>query len=334
MKTKYGAFGTGAVPDPEDKRDLIYIAPPFGGINLPREYDATQEAGGIDVEDQNGSLSCVGQAWAYYTEILERLENKEYTDLSAKDVYSQIYLKNGGAYIRSGAKLIFDRGISSEALIPSYENGKPPTEEFMRDRSNVLEELASKDAEKYKAKEYKSLWGNGNMENIKQAIFLNKGVVSGFILDWEGWQGPFVKPPTNVNPTYGHCVYLVGWEVKNGVEYIKFINSWGKKWGADGYGYVPAEYFKGQYSFSLWTLQDKINENDMFELFKDINNPKEIYAVKKNIKRHVAGLSDLREGQGDIWADYGSNEDHIPEKDLSGYTEKKEIVLHATDSMA
>ena len=47
----------------------------------------------LKVEDQDGSGSCVAQAVHKYLEVLEQVENEEFTDLSARFLYALIHLQ-------------------------------------------------------------------------------------------------------------------------------------------------------------------------------------------------------------------------------------------------
>jgi len=40
----------------------------------------------------------------------------------------------------------------------------------------------------------------------------------------------------------GHAVCIVGYDDRK--KLLKFINSWGEDWGAQGYGYLPYDYVK------------------------------------------------------------------------------------------
>jgi hypothetical protein len=61
--------------------------------------------------------------------------------------------------------------------------------------------------------------------------------------DWyEGFDSPdskgIVKPTGQIRG--GHCIECVGCDCENGL--LKFANSWGTSWGADGYFYISFEH--------------------------------------------------------------------------------------------
>lgn len=252
--------GTGAIPDEKDERDYKY-EDVMGAISLPENYNVLDELPyKIKVENQGQSSSCVGQAWSKYIEVLNYFDEKKERDASAKFVYSRIFVPQGGAHIRDGASLCVDVGVSQEHLDPSYENGQPPSEAYMRIKNESVAVLEN--AKVYQAKEYRTIWHQENVETIKQAIYANKGVVSGFSGDNEGWASEIVMPPVSVK--WGHAVYLIGWEKINGEDYILFLNSWSSGWGRKGIGLVHPSYWRqGGVTFSLWTLTDKQTNKSM-----------------------------------------------------------------------
>lgn len=259
-------YGTGAVPDKIDERDYKYEMP-FGAAPLPTNYQIQIDK----IENQDGSLSCVGQSWAYYLQVLEKTENGTFTDLSAKSIYSQIFVPTGGAQIRDGAKLAVNFGVNKENTVPSYINGVPPSEDFMR-QTDWLSEATKAEAQVYESKEYRTIEHGGNINIIKQAILDNHGVVSGFMVSMEGWATGDVRPPQAGEALSGHAVYFYGWEGDK----ILFANSWGENWGHGGIGKINPSYWSNPgWTFSLWTLIDK--ENTMYKLISEIGSEDVFY---------------------------------------------------------
>jgi len=242
----------GAVPDPIDSRDYNYnkLQRVLGKPTV--NWDKGFEIDALKVEDQNGSSSCVGQAWSKYAEALNIVEESGFTDLSAKFIYSQIFMPKGGAYIREGAKIVVNQGISPEKDLSSY----PSTEANMRKKEDITKKISNK-AIPYKAKSYASIWHKNKINKFAEAILQNHGVVTGVYGEQSGWETAYVSPPTTTN-VWGHAIYCVGFFKKNNKKYIKFINSWGTSWGDSGYGYIGEDYFNDNI-FSAWTLVDLPN---------------------------------------------------------------------------
>ena len=176
-------FGTGCLVDPRDDRDLIADEILTGMVEIDWEkgYDVEKDLKiTIPLKNQGKSGSCVGQGWSYYVGVLNSFEVGKYDEISAKAIYSLIQLgfSGGGAYIRDGAKLIIDWGSLFEKILSSYDNGKPPTEEFMRDKSWKTPEM-DKLAKVLQSKEYRLITAETNMDLFAKSIRDNYGVVSG-----------------------------------------------------------------------------------------------------------------------------------------------------------
>ncbi len=264
-------YGKGAIPDSLDSKDYKYEQ--IMGVGVPFDWNAGWEIPHqLKMESQNGSLSCVGQSWAKYAEELEMVENKNFTDLSAKDIYQRIFAPQGGAEIRLGGKLVVNLGVNTEEDVPSYENGIPPSETYMRKFIGGDEEALI-----YKSKSYASVVPS-SIDHIAQVIRDNLGCVSGFNGDNAGWATAFIKPPLKTE--WGHAVYLIGAQLINGKKYIKFQNSWGRGWGEGGYGYFDESYLSN--IFSLWTLIDQANPKTMLKL--KIDSLKNQYLVDEETK--------------------------------------------------
>lgn len=289
-------FNNGCIPDLKDERDYKYEEI-FSAVNLPDEYSVLNELPlGLKIENQGTSLSCVGQSVSKYVEILNYFDEKKNKDSSAKFVYSRIFAPiTGGATIRDGMKSIVDFGACEEKFDLSYENNAPPSENYMREKNETSATIEN--AKIYSAKEYRRIdyW---NIQIVKEAIFLNKGVVTGFRGDSDGWSAKdgIVRPPKEGNETFGHAVLLVGWKKIEGQDYIICVNSWGNQWGQNGLCLIHPSYW-GINSFALWTLVDKPNEDEMkFKTIKQ-KNDKEIYIIgidnKKRRIGHYALYEDL-----------------------------------------
>lgn len=247
---KMGKGGVKDVPDNRDYRSELVM----GSVTLPDEYSVRDKIS--RVENQGSSSSCVGQAFAYYAEVLNNVETGNFIELSPRDIYSLIHLESGGAYIREGAKKLTESGIVLEVDAKSYETGNNPTEAFMRDRSDITDGEEEKGM-LYWAKSYVKIQDN-SFEAMKQAIYQNYGCVSGAIGNNKNWETAFVKPGEK---DWGHAFYCTGWKIIDGIEYIEFVNSWGDNWGDNGYGYISNDYFTAKdLMFSPWTIMDLPNQ--------------------------------------------------------------------------
>ena len=263
----------GCRPNPKDDHDVQLEDIALGGAYYPDPHCPTYEQGfdneekyGRLIRDHQGSsLSCVGNGWSKYEEMLNLIEMiKNYVrihnrrpskeeivamliNLSAKDIYSQIFLPQGGAYIRSGAKIVVKPGVCEESFISSYPektryNTGNPDENFMRERKQTPESKSN--ALIYKAKLFVKLptsypMTEQNWEDARQIIWQFGGFVSGF---------------------NHHCSYYLAYGMKNGLRYIKYLNSYGKDFGEDGIG----KWFERDGRlFNITFLVDKPNSTKM-----------------------------------------------------------------------
>ncbi len=236
--------------DPTDYKD--YDAEKVMGAateKKPDIYFATEDfEEKLKIEDQNGSGSCVGQAWSKYAEVKNWFDVSRFTDLSARFIYSLIHLETGGAYSRRGAKLLKEKGVCTEELCPSY----PATEKAMRKEPT---KEALRNALIYSAKDYARYSGT-SIDFLARMIYENQGFETGATLSSEGWiNGPKVRPPKDGEDTGGHAIYCHGYNLNKGRIY--FVNSWGTDWGNNGIGYFTGEYIP--HLFDIWTLIDRPN---------------------------------------------------------------------------
>jgi hypothetical protein len=261
-------FGTGAVKDAADTRDRLYdgvafSAAPFdweAGYDIEKVIDHS-----IPIKNQDGSSSCVGQAWSYYIAILDTIETKEYTDVSAKAIYSQIALPQGGAYIRDGGKLAVDWGAISEKLVPSYDNGQPPSESFIKNSGWKKPEIDS-EAKILSAKEYRMI-NDVNMEIIAQSIRDNYGVVGGVSGSNNGtWSS---LEPKIGSKDWGHALFFGKAGIDDNGKWIGSPNSWGDRFKGQWQKF-RAEWFTNNFMFNPWLIVDQPNtmSPEIMELIK------------------------------------------------------------------
>lgn len=280
---KYRYKYRGALKDPDDPRDVKYRkvcgTPPIEMPSWDAGYDVEEKYGRMKVENQQSSSSCVSQGVQYYVQILNWIEEGKFVDLSARFIYSQIFLPQGGAYIRSGIGLVTDKGIPEENLCPSYKPDGTTDENWMRDKGWESDKTYE-NALIRKAKTYASIVHDEPdlFELARQAIYQSHGLVSGF---------------------KNHCVYFKGFGIKNLKKFLRYKNSWGETWGPDknGDGYLFED--QANQLYSLWTLLDQSNIYPQTKMYKLVRSPirnHEVFAINSKIKRHVANAQTLELG--------------------------------------
>lgn len=274
----------GCLPNPPDYRDLVLGDVPFerdpATPSWEEGFDLEEKYGRLKREHQGSSKSCVGQGWAKYAEMLNLIETGEFTDLSARYIYSQIYLPEGGAFIRDGAKIVVNQGVAEERLVPSYIDHSRPTEDFMRRKDGVEE--AKPNAKIYKAKKFVWLPAHDIVDDMRYVIYSYGGFVSGYRY---------------------HCMYACGYGMRNGKRAIKFVNSYGDNsdhWYLEGSGYPLYNI-----TFLIDLPNDWFNPKiNMLKLLQE-EGREEIYAVLdgKNIWISTPELFEAGKKEG-LWGDW------------------------------
>ena len=263
-KLAENTFGTGCVPQPEDKRDYK-MSLGSGSFDWNTGYDVEADLTAMwskpfqmTTEDQDGSSSCVGQASSMYASVLNYVEKGKWEKLSARDIYSWIYLLYGGAYLRDSMSRIVEFGLLPEKECPSYENGQPPSEVFMRNRFKEVPQFTNMVRDLTKSVEYVSV--PTSIDEFAKAITLHKGMILGVRGDNNGtWFSEFPVPPTK--STWGHALYACRAKMINGKKYIGFKNSWGNV-GVNGFQWLGEEWFNTNNVFDGWILFDRGNQVD------------------------------------------------------------------------
>jgi len=264
-------FGTGALQDPTDYRDRLYDGIAFSAapFDWNQGYDIEEKIKTkISFKNQDGSSSCVGQAWSYYIGVLDAIETSAYTDISAKAVYSQIALANGGAYIREGGKLTVDWGAVMEILVSSYENGNPPSESFIKDLSWKNDQV-NQTAKKLQSKEFRMIQGI-TIDIVAQGIRDNFGVVGGVSGANNGsWNTLEPRPGAK---DWGHALFFGKAGLDEKGKYIATPNSWGNRFNGQ-WQKLREDWFSNEYMFNPWLLIDQPNimSPEILQLIKEMD---------------------------------------------------------------
>ena len=248
-------FNPGGVKDRFDNRDYKWNE--VGASSAPFDWTVgvdkeAQLSTIITVKDQNGSGSCGGQAWAYLAELLEGLNTGTYEPRSARYIYAQTWVPGGGSHGRDNCNIFVNQGVATEAVLTSYDNGRPPQEAFMENSSDITYAVRE-NAKLSVASSYVNV--DTNIDSFAQAIRDNGGAIIGIAGSNNGtWNSAFPKAPVPTAQKWYHWVFACKAKMIDGKKHIGIINSWGTAVGEAGHQWISEDYFANPGDiFSGWT---------------------------------------------------------------------------------
>lgn len=294
----------GLVADKEDARDFLYSDIVGAGeveIDWEKGFNIYTKDFHPITYDQGKTMSCVAQATAMHTRAWNMAITGQDIDFSRKFIYSQISLGlHVGASLRDGVKLVSTIGDCKESSLESYENGKPPSEEYMFSQKEITDAMR-KEALPFDQFNYRVIPGyTTNIDLFAHAIKNNCGVVAGFTGTNDGWCRPIIRPPEPGEAQWGHAVYLCGYGIYNGKKCVFTPNSWGGRYTIQdgpwkGYQAITEDYFlaapmtavgpvPGGYVFNAWVLvpDEKIKPNQKLMDFLKKNEGKLVQDVEQS----------------------------------------------------
>ena len=244
--------GTGAVLEPYSKQDYrleeVFTASP---VDWKRGFDIEEEMGiELPTRNQGSSSACVSMAWAYYSEVLDYLESRQWMRESARYIYSSIYLPTGGAYLRKGGQVLTNKGEVPEALVPDKKSEiEMRNDTDITSYDNTIAKTLLKTA--YASFDAKTI------DDMASVIKTHYGAVGGVIdgFEYEDWHRIIVRPGNHRNK--GHALYFGKYKMLNGKKYLAVKNSWGDDYGKKGWQWLGEEWIGRM--FNLKTIIDLPN---------------------------------------------------------------------------
>lgn len=198
--------------------------------------------------DQGTAQRCVGEATSYFH---WQLKGDRF---SPKDIYSQIYLPQSGAYLRDGPRVITT--VGQQTLIECADPN-PNNEANNRIKcANPQQALDALEASYYAI--------NGkSIDTVALAIRDHLGAIIGVQGDNVGWSN-LQEPKPPVNPDWAHALYAFGYHLHNGIKCIICKSSWCNTGTREHH--IKQDYFISGNTFDGWVIVPK--ENLMTKVFK------------------------------------------------------------------
>ncbi len=182
-------------------------------------------------------------------------------------------------------------GICEERLCPSNTSSNETDFVDIKITKEMLE-----NAYKYRTPAYQRI---RSLNDIKKVLVLNKQEAT---LSFDTFQGiydapkGYVRLPEANEKSVGvHCVRILGYDDVQQV--LIFANSWGKKWGNKGIGYIPYSYLE-KYIVECWATMLKRHWE---ELSQDLGT---VYFTDKNgnaIKVQLHKVQPIVHGRSPLW---------------------------------
>jgi hypothetical protein len=259
--------GTGAIVTPTIKN-----MPTVAGATVPVNWDIGFSIRELVTKNQGQSSSCGGQAVSYKGEADTGIPK------SAKFPYSQVYANGGGSGEQGLLKIVVTEGLCDETIVPSYEQGNPPSEYFMENTSTITPLVFMNARVNQSIPEYVDL----SFDGIAEAIRDHNGCIGGIYGVNNGtWLTADPKAPTGTpNPSFwAHWVLFGKYRMRNGRRVIGFKNSWGNV-GENGWQYITEDYMP--YFFSAWTFVKSTGYKFYQNMFFGMNN-QDVFALQARL---------------------------------------------------
>jgi C1A family cysteine protease len=245
--------GYGWVPDLPDGRDMLYAAPVRALAKLPPRVDLRKQC--PPVYDQGALGSCTANAIGaalQFDQIKQRRKNA-FTPSRLFIYYNERAIEgtvesDSGATIRDGVKTVAKQGACDEAKWP-YR-----IEDFREKPSRPC----YAEGKKNQAIQYLRL--AQALSQLKGCLAEGFPFVFGFAV-YESFESPEVAktghagmPRANESMLGGHAVMAVGYDESK--QWFIVRNSWGRKWGMQGYFTLPYAYLlQASLSSDFWTIR-------------------------------------------------------------------------------
>jgi hypothetical protein len=221
-------------PSPIDRRDWILedvLSSDFD-VNPVLDYRSELE----DIRDQGSQGTCAAQTVACMKEWQEKQDVKWYGYMSPQFVYNHRKNQDGsGMYSRDVMKILHKIGICPESKYPYGKIESP----------NNIDEDVKETALNYVIDSYASV---NTIDGLKKSLIKNGPCYIAFPV--YNYSDKFWKRVDQQVFLGGHAVCVVGYTKDSFI----IRNSWGDKWGDNGYTYYPFNEWGSHWE--VWSTVD------------------------------------------------------------------------------
>ena len=208
----------------------------------------------FEIQNQDGSLSCVAQSVAKLLGMHEVFEGREYKRLCPKFIYTRrANYPDGGMWMPNALAIAKNFGACEETFMPCDDKD----EAFMNNKTEPV--LAVVNAFRYKGLAFFEIT-NRTVDNIAEVLERGYGVTLGFRFDYNEWTDYPTIREGSTRPL-GHAVACVDYTLIGGKKYLVIEDSWGLQHARNGVRFISEEFltrcFYAGYITSFTELEKK-----------------------------------------------------------------------------
>lgn len=242
--------------------------------NLPQSVDLTPHL--PPVGNQGNQNSCVAWAIAYGAQTYyAKKTNTEwnYTSTSGQLNYEKIFSPSfvynqinrgrdeGSSYI-DALNLLKEQGVCKWSSMPYSDT----------DYISQPLQIAKDQATNFRIERYFRLGERQDLfSDVKEQLANSHPVIASAVSDINYLQNGYQNNPTNLylwrtigsyDPRMGHAILIVGYDDNR--QAFKFLNSYGRSWGNDGFGWISYSIFNGviRQAFTMKPAFSNVEGND------------------------------------------------------------------------
>ena len=236
--------------DEPDNRDYIF------NFQIPKNFTQTKQDWSTfvnEVLDQGQVNGCTTNAMSKALQIQENFYNWTKNIDQSNPLRSRLYIYYKARQDFPGRTPMTDSGTSLRATMKIATRELPYEYEWPYDLVNLnVEPPVTLDKTNLAGNQVLSYYRVPiNIDMMKSALTKNVLIVRFDCPPKLPNDHGVLKPLDKNSVVGGHSVVIVGFD--DNTKQFKFLNSWGTKWGDNGFGYLPYDYIS-DYITDIWTL--------------------------------------------------------------------------------